>query len=454
MKQRERDRGASQPAPGRATGAPLAFQTLRQVKQISQDTVAGPAGTEDDTQIEPDLQIDPDNAQVIVAVFQQGRFQSDGGSAAPGYATSVDRGKTWTTAALPKLTKTSGGTFERASDPAVAFGPDGSVYVTTLPFNVTTNCKNGVAVQRSTDHGLTFSNPVLPQSDNSCSAFNDKNWLTVDTYPASPHYGRIYLAWDRISGGVQPVVLRYSDDQGQTWSALKNVSGLLNGVGALPLVQPNGDLTVVYDHLGSPEAIVSQTSQDGGDTFDGAVVIGTFQGGEPFDMRTGGLPTATVDPVTGDLYAGWQDTRFRTDGLNDIVLSRSTDGGAHWSGLVRVNSDAVNSRLEHFTPDVSAYDHAVHVVYRTRNEANGLSNKVGMRYIVSLDDGQTFGGELIVGTAGALTYAALDGSQKFLGDYMGSSALENVFRTVWCRPSAPPAPATYHQTAWGAAVSR
>jgi hypothetical protein len=31
------------------------------------------------------------------------------------------------------------------------------------------------------------------------------------------------------------------------------------------------------------------------------------------------------------MYAVWQDTRFNPSGLNDIVLSMSTDGGARWS---------------------------------------------------------------------------------------------------------------------------
>ena len=63
---------------------------------------------------------------------------------------------------------------------------------------------------------------MLVQSD--CSAFDDKNWIAVDTFPSSPHFGRIYVAWDRFSGVLQPEVLRYSDDHGQTWSGLVTIS--------------------------------------------------------------------------------------------------------------------------------------------------------------------------------------------------------------------------------------
>jgi hypothetical protein len=48
-------------------------------------------------------------------------------------------------------------------------------------------------------------------------------------------------------------------------------------------------------------------------------------------MRTGGLPAAAIDPVTGQMYVVWQDTRSNPSGLNDIVLSESSDGGTKWS---------------------------------------------------------------------------------------------------------------------------
>jgi BNR repeat protein len=452
MEARSRRAGPPVEAPGRTGARPLDFQTVKRVKEISRDTLTGPPGSQPDTQTEPDIAIDPNDPGIVVATFQQGRF-SDGGSADPGYATSHDGGRTWIDGNLPNLTRAVGGPFERASDPAVAFGPDGSVYITTLPFDQNTSCKNGVAVQRSNNGGVTFGDPVLAQFDTSCSVFNDKNWIAVDTFPASPHYGRVYVAWDRYVSGFQPIVLRYSDDRGETWSALKSVSGSVKGIGALPVVQPNGDLTIVYDGFSfASERIVAQTSHDGGATFDGVKTINTFEGGGPTGIRSGGLPTATVDPVTGYLYAGWQDLRFRSDGKNDIVLSRSVDGGRSWSSLTRVNPDRRNSLLQHFTPDVAAYDHAVHVTYRTRDESGGLSNRVEMRYIVSTDDGGGFGGELALGPPTNLEYAAVAGGQKFLGDYMGVAAMGTVVHPVWCRSSRPPVAAPYHQTTWSALI--
>jgi hypothetical protein len=438
----------------RASGAaaPLTdFQTPKNVEQISEDTLPPQGSSQPDTQTEPDIAVDPNDPQVVVATFQQGRY-ADGGSVDPGYATSHDGGATWIDGNLPRLTTAVGGSFERASDPAVAIGPDGAMYISTLPFD-TSDCRNGVAVQRSDDAGITFGKPIVLQLDTSCEVFNDKEWVTVDTYPSSPHYGRVYVAWDRATSSGQPIVLRYSDDRGGTWSALKTVGGGGGSVGAQPVVRPNGDLTIVYEFSGgSRDQVVSQTSRDGGETFGLVSVVGVLNGGEPPDMRTGRLPSAAVDPVTGSLYAVWQDKRFHADGLDDIVISSSSNGGRTWTGPARVNQDPVTDGVDHFTPDVAAYGGYVHVAYRTRATVDGVFvGKVLDRYIVSADGGLTFGGELILGQASKLRWAAQAGG-RFYGDYMGVAATAGAAHAVWCVSSRPATPEQYHQTTWTATI--
>jgi hypothetical protein len=430
-------------APGPAPGAD-AFRRVGRAVQISADTLVGPPGSQDDTQVEPAIAIDPSDPSVVVAVFQQGRF-SDGGSADPGFATSHDGGATWVTGNLPGLTVAVGGPFERASDPAVAFGPDGAVYATTLPFD-DSDCHSGVAVQRSDDGGLSFGAPVFAQDDSSCSVMNDKNWITVDTAPGSPHRGRVYLAWDQIGSAGAPIVLRYSDDRGATWSALATVSNT-NGIGVLSLVQPDGDLTLVYEEY-PPSVEVSQTSHDGGVTFATPVTIGTFQDTGPPDVRTGGLPAAAVDPVTGALYAVWQDGRFRSDGLDDVVVSSSSDGGASWSAVRVVNRA---STRDHFTPAVAAYGGFVHFLYRSRRN---LSPRVDARYVVSADGGSTFGPERRLGRTADLRFAAVAGGRAFLGDYAGLAASADAAHAVWCLPSRPHGTPPPHQTTWSATITR
>lgn len=436
---------------------------IRRLRQISQYRGPTPAASEPNTQVEPDIAADPNDPNVLVSVFQQGRFPG-GGSAAPGFATSHDGGRSWVDGSLPKLTRVTGGPYGRASDPVVTVGPDGTVYAQTLALSFN-KCLSAVVVQRSTDGGLHFSRPVVIHQDADCNVFNDKNWITVDTFRGSPHYGRIYAAWDRVElsptaplGFIAPIVLKYSDDGGRTWSPLIHVSDKdANGIGALPIVQPNGDLTVVWDHYGATfDEMVSQTSSDGGSTFSAPVKIGDCACTEPPDLRTGALPSANVDPVTGYLYTTWQSTQFRSDGLNDIVLSRSVDGGKSWAPVKRITPPTQDIALDHFTPDVAAYDGAVHVIYGTRSARNGWSNRVRERYISSTNNGRSFVGQLTLGRPTNLRYAALVSrfTTKFLGDYVGIVATPDGVHPVWERAFQPPGGGhpNYHQTTWTALI--
>jgi hypothetical protein len=431
-----------------AGAATAAFRRVVRPRRISTDTLAGPPDAQPDTQAEPAVAVDPRDPRIVVAVFQQGRF-SDGGSVDPGFATSHDGGLTWVAGNLPGLTFAVGGTFERASDPAVAIGPDGTVYAQTLPLSFSGN--DGIAVQRSEDAGLTFEPPVLVQEDPCC--LNDKNWIAADTFPGSPHSGRVYSVWTR----GDTTVLRYSDDRATSWSDLVTVSaasGVPGAYGPLPLVQPNGDVTVVYHAIGpNVDAIVSQTSHDGGSTFDASVPIGAFLSQEVAGMRTGnGLPGAAVDPVTGRLYAVWPDQSRRDDGLHDIAVAVSRDGAVSWEAPLIVNTHA-GRRTERFTPTVAAYGGFLHLTYRTRHATRlGFTPGVGMRYVVSTDDGATFSPERRLGRKGRVEFAAISRG-AFLGDYMGLAASSGAVHAVWCLPLRSRRSPS-HQTTWGATILR
>src|SRR5215469_1618421 len=61
------------------------------------------------------------HGSTIVAAFQQGRFADGiGGSSDVGFATSTNGGTIWAHGSLP-VTMFAGGSFDRATDPAVAY---------------------------------------------------------------------------------------------------------------------------------------------------------------------------------------------------------------------------------------------------------------------------------------------------------------------------------------------
>ncbi len=446
------------PGAGVAVGlprtAPSIFETTRDVQQISEDTLHQ---GERDTQVEPDLAMDPTNPANLVAVVQQGRFKT-GGSADSGFAATLDGGHTWVHGNLPGLTKAVGGPYDRSSDPTVTFGVGHVAYASTLDFGFRQDIPSAIGVQSSTDGGQTWGDPAFPEVDSGREAFNDKNWLAADTSPASPFYGRLYLVWSQFTATGGAGVLRSSDDGGVTWSDLTYVSGpTAETEGLLPLVQANGALTIVYDQtIGSQDFEVAQTSSDGGLTFAPPVTIAEFLGAGDPGLRTGGLPAAAIDPVTGLMYVVWQDTRFRSDGHNDIVISFSADGGDQWSEPARVNGPDPNGTvLDHVTPDVAAFGGVVHVTYRTRDFAGKHPSEfVDERYIVSDDEGATFGGELILGPPTDLKYAAaVTGNRAFLGDYFGVVANGQVAHAVWT-VALYEQHGRYNQTMWSGTIVR
>ena len=206
-----------------------------------------------DTQIEPSIAVNPTNPLNSVAGFQEGRH-SDGGDMTNGFASTLDGGKTWKFGEVPGLTRlVGGGNFDRASDPVVAFGPDGTAFYNSLVFDWDTDLglRSGIAINVSHDGGRTWSAPAVFQDDY-LGGLNDKNWIVVDTGTGPGHHpGRVYAVWDRID----PVVYNYCDSLERDCS--KNANWLpnfltispLQGIGALPLVLSDGSLGVIYDSI-------------------------------------------------------------------------------------------------------------------------------------------------------------------------------------------------------------
>src|SRR6059058_3219162 len=299
-------------------------------------TPAAPDSIQDyvqpDTEIEPSIAVNPANPKNVVTVYQEGRI-ADGGDATNGFATSTDGGKTWKTGELPGLTTYpgQGGTFERASDAVVAFGPNNIVYANSLVFDFNKNegLRSGIAVNVSKDGGLHWGPPVLLQDD-VLGGLNDKNWIVVDNSDAPGHHlGRVYVVWDRIA----PVLVDYCDhdcDRLSNWLPnLQTIPGLVfpgQGIGAYPVVTKSGGLGIVMDALsgGVPtptgpdelEAdpgtykVVWLAAPEAGSTpwpapltFQPPIDIATNNGTAIPAQRAGGLPSAAVDQGNGTVYA-------------------------------------------------------------------------------------------------------------------------------------------------------
>jgi hypothetical protein len=308
---------------------------------------------------------------------------------------STDGGNTWTLTPLPGVTVNSGGTIQRASDPWVTIAPNGDVYASSLPLDdPQTANPYGVYVNKSTDGGLTWSNPVALITNSSSQLFNDKDSITAD--PTNHRY--VYAVWDRLNSGGDPMqgpgptLFSRTTNGGRTWSAPADVYDPANGqtIGNQIVVLPNGNLVDVFNHINynsGSSTITVIISTDHGTTWSGPITVNTVQEVGVSDpdngaaVRTGGdIPEIAINRRDGSLYVVWQDGRFSGGTHSDVAMSTSTDGGMTWSAPIKVNKTPTTipaGDQQAFTPAVAvAKDGTVGVTYydfRKNTPAPGLS---------------------------------------------------------------------------------
>ncbi len=435
-----------------------------------------------DTAVEPSISVNPRNPLNAVAFFQAGRVDA-GCAQVNGYATTFDGGKTWKTGPMPKLTMAVGGTYPLASDPVVAFGPNNMVYANSLMCDENFN---DLAVSVSTNGGKTWGPPILVPTERTLP-LDDKNWMIVDNGTGPGHHpGRIYLVWDNVA----PVVAMYSDDQAKTWNG-PFVIYPGQGIGSLPLVMPNGDLAVVFQGIQVVPSLPSEGSIDQSDltvtekylistapgaggvptgaplVFGPPTGVGSYRGVDVRYHRAGeNLETAAVDPRSGRIYVAWEDNRFRTDAVNDIVITYSDDAGLTWTPVRRVNPGKTNDYVEHFTPAIAVgNDGILRVMYRQQKQAVDtldIPDKTPFvdTYYQQSRDGKTFTKPLKINKVRTdIRFAAFSRESAFLGDYNQIAVAGSWAYIVRCeafrlnkRERAEWPPYVHHQRAWVAVV--
>jgi hypothetical protein len=392
--------------------APPASAQAAYLIQLSQDSFVN-SQSQHMTEVEPGAAV---WGGTIVTAFQVARIFS-GGGADIGFATSKDGGQTWTNGYLPGLTIFQGGSYQAASDAAVAYDAKHKIWmISTLPIGTS---QNYVATSRSTD-GITWGNPILVTNLGS----PDKNWITCDNTVSSPYYGNCYTEWDDTNQG-DLMMMSTSSDGGLTWGAAKRTARPDYGIGGQPLVLPNGNVVVSYAAFdGTMRAFVST---NGGQSWNASVTIANAPShGEAGNLRSAGLPSAAID-AGGTIYMSWPDCSFRSGcAANDIVYSTSTDG-INWSSVKRVPIDAVNSTVDHFihglgidptTSGATAHLGLTYYYYPVSNCGNSCVLLVG--YIESRDGGNTWTAPRQIGGPSMLTWLPNTFSGRMAADYIAT----------------------------------
>jgi hypothetical protein len=369
-----------------------------------------------DAEVEPFIDVNPTAADNIVAIYQQDRY-SNGGSKGNVSSATLNGGLTWTQVAVPADTVCTGGQFDRASDPWLSFGPDGTLHAMSLVTDAGVggpSGDNGMVYNRSTDGGASWEDPIILIKDARSRFLNDKNSITAD--PNDEDF--VYAVWDRVQssqgsiinpenvrglGFKGPIYFTRTTDGGDTWEPARkiwesgaNKQSLGNQIAVLPESDGGHLLDFFTEFLNFsnraghfPRWLTFIRSTDRGVSwgqeervnieFPGSILVGrngdstidvepvpcpdpTENGSCP--IRSGDfIPDVAVDRNNGNLYAVWMDLRF--DGgialvdHDNIAFSMSTDGGRTWSPAIKVNQTPTgepNYDQQAFTPAVHVSD--------------------------------------------------------------------------------------------------
>jgi hypothetical protein len=437
-----------------ASAAPVTTSTISTASPFSGCSNQGLQTNFLNAEVEPWVVVDPLHPSTVVAAWQQDRWGDPAEGGAHGLVAWSSLAPA--TISFAPFTSCSGGTaanngnYDRASDVWLSYGPDGVVYQSALVFDELTGA-NGVTVSSSSNGGETWSNPVVIDASNrkSFSHGDDKPSITAD--PNKP--GVVYAVWDRYSNqnpiftdghgqnaNKGPTYFSRSTDGGKTWSAPQAIYARDNGtLGNQILVLPNGTLadfftnfvaTNVKGGVAFSAELCEIRSSDGGRTWSSKpVVISPMTPNGAFDPNTlnyirGGddLFDVAVDPVSGKLYAVWQDSLF--NGVDQVAFSSSTDGGTSWSSPARIDGTPASSNPldeQAFTPSVDvAADGTIAVTYYNfQNDGSGPGTPTDYWAITSDNDGTSWSPELRLTPVSFNAQVAPAAAGIMIGDYEG-----------------------------------
>jgi hypothetical protein len=368
---------------------------------------------------EPALALDPTNpSQLVAAWIHPGSIQG---------SVSRDGGRSWGTAYDFPLQITDAQAY--SADPSVAWSPNGATaYVAYL--NADMNTTNGtpfgpagkILFSRSSDHGATWSAPVLVRDISRTSDWgDDRPWMTVD-HSGGPRDGWIYLTshTGAQTGMASHVHLTISADQGTTWTSSdiqvddSTYPAFPPRTTANPTIGKLGALYIVY--LAQVAGCTLPTlctaiarSTDGGATF-----TRTQAPSINYIVRPG-LVLAANPAVAGDLAMVWIDGR---NGDPDILFARSVDDGATWSDPIRINDDAIGNGITQDQPWI-AYSPSgtIGIAWRDRR-LSGRTDALApfdVYYTYSKDRGAHFAANIRLSDASSPVKMNVTAGNDFLG---------------------------------------
>jgi len=379
-----------------------AFDPHPTVKRVGANQPVDPRGARNATDFtahnSPSLVRDPSN---------QRRLALAGRVDAPRYSctlhVSENSGESWRTVPIPAPR----GEEPKCFAPDVAYGADGTLYLSFVTLKGRGNVPNAVWISRLED-GRT---PSEPRKALGPLAFQVR--LTADREEP----GRLFLTWLDASGvGLfkfsspgNSIMAARSDDGGRTWGRGGRVSDPRRQrvVAPQPAAGPDGELYLLYldlkeDRLdyeglhrgsGGPPyggrwELVLARSEDGGSTWSESVVEDRLVPAERFIAFIPPFPTLAIDP-DGRLYAAFDAL---SGGDRDVLLWTLAPSVEDWEGPHRVNDTLERDETSQYLPKLAtAPDGRLDILYYDRRVDPERDILTEASLQSSFDHGKTFG---------------------------------------------------------------
>ncbi len=151
-------------------------------------------------------------------------------------------------------------------------------------------------------------------------------------------------------------------------------------------------------------------------------------------FRNLSIPAMAASPVDGSVYVTWADYHTANNGTKDgdILVSRSTNGGVTWSAPARVNQDKIGNGKDQFQPQIAVTSSGqVNISYFDRR--NDPDNFYIDTYLSRSDDGGAHWSDIRVTQKmwDPSINPPVSGSGEFIGDYQGLVADDDVAIPFW-----------------------
>ncbi|UCC78709.1 MAG: T9SS type A sorting domain-containing protein [Candidatus Zixiibacteriota bacterium] len=366
--------------------------------------------------------INPTNTANAVALWRDFRL----GYRRVGVGYTLDAGQTWhdTLLVVPP--------HPRQSDPVLAVDDDGNYFACTLCLQWGSG-PSGIYVQKSTDSGVTWGNPVAVVDSNP-DFFEDKQWITIDRTFGSTN-GNIYIPWARFDADFSQnqVVLSYSHDGGASYGGPVAVSDGRYIQWPTVTTGMSGEVIVAW-YSGFPLGIYTDVSYDQGITFGTDSLVVPINTGSieingnilvfPFPALASDVKLTS--PYLGNIYMVFMD--FNVADM-DIFFARSENTAGSWTTPIRINDDPLFNGADQFHPWITVDEAGIiHVIFYDRRLDNN-NWLFDVFYTRSEDGGDTWtANERITDVSSDPSQAATAG---LIGEYIGLSAWQGEVQMVW-----------------------